>query len=158
MHLSQLVHIEGEGWLILSDITNRDYVFLSVNRYKNAHRTVRIKRNEFPHKESKTCDVRHTELSDINELFVGKEVFFFGSIRDIVVQDGARLKELARKVNFGKITKIDFKNRTAEIDGDITVRLFTIIAHDHNFEQLINTNAKICGICQAIYTPLSMAN
>lgn len=140
MMLTELAHFNDEGWGILADVIDSDdgfvYKFYSVEFFNGKPRKFYTpKKNIGPNPPDK-CQLRYFEKEDISNLSKGDNVFYM----------------IGAKVDYGKITSINFDTWNAVIDHKITVKIFTILVFEHNFEQIENTDAYICSHCRALHT------
>ncbi len=142
MMLTELAHFDNEGWAILADIIDSKdgiiYKFYTLQFFSGKPRTFYLPKKGSSINPPEKCDLRFVESDeDFNKRFSkGDNAFFF--------ENG--------KVRYGKITGIHLDTCNIVIDKFYTVKLFTILDYEHNFEQIKNTNAAICKHCRALTT------
>ena len=151
MLLTDLVHINEEGWAILSEVLDMSlpdsesvsylpvvgYRFLSLQSYDGHPRVFTMPAgalNDNAHKGH--CDARFYEDDDSYDCIVGDTVFYLAP-RSSVVQ-------------YGKVTQINKRSKIIVVNG-LMLNDHNVITFSHNFEQL-TPSAKLCKTCKAIAT------
>ena len=156
MDIGELAHFDKEGWAILVDIIRDDigttYQFYTLKFYGNEPRAFFVPVPSFQHvKTSEKCDVRYSEIDDIETLRRGNNIFYF--------RNAARRKGAMRlcRIEFGTITSINLITRNIVLDNTVTIKMDHVIFYEHNFEQIENTESEVCTYCRALHTPLKSA-
>ena len=145
MMLTELAHFDDEGWCIFAEALDvspddigrgRVYKFYTLEFFDGKPRVFITPKRDAGVVPPDKCDLRYMEIEDITTLERGDNIFYFEN----------------SKVNYGKVTSINAVTGNAVIDNYKTIKLFTALAYEHNFEEIQGTNAEICKHCKALHT------
>lgn len=152
MLLTDLLHFNEHGWCILSDILDGEdglvYKFYTLRLFSNKPKFFFSPLKTAPISSSEKCDLRYSEIDDYRTLKRGDLVFYFVNRQKII--GGNRL---AGFIEFGNITSINRDSGNIVIDNSLTIKAYSVLAYEHNFEQIQDSNASMCSYCNTLFAP-----
>lgn len=139
--LGDVVHVEGEGWAIVSKADSGEYQnieFISLVVTDGKPRVFNVNPNLSRKKDSLMCQVKFTEQDNIS---VGDGVFYTIAPRS---KPGV--------IKYGRVSSIDIEDNTLTINEKVKVSMIMAVKYEHNFSEIEGTNAFICNACKCLKT------